>query len=213
LLAVTGITLARESTIGPESGSLTEPTVQDATTTIVEPTATTVGETTGTTDEGLSQRGEPAAGSVTEDSTGPEADELELTGEQATEAEGKNVGGPEGISKPRGVGGKAKDDEGEAKGSGGQEKVTLCHKGKNSITVGAPAQAAHERHGDTVGPCQTEGVVPGPSGATTGPVAAKNGGGNGQPKVTLCHKGKILTVGAPAHAAHLRHGDTEGPCL
>src|SRR5829696_2491309 len=36
---------------------------------------------------------------------------------------------------------------------GGQEKVTLCHKGKNTITVGAPAVAAHKRHGDTVGTC------------------------------------------------------------
>src|SRR5215203_6023207 len=35
----------------------------------------------------------------------------------------------------------------------GQEKVTLCHKGKNTITVGAPAVAAHKRHGDTVGTC------------------------------------------------------------
>ncbi len=41
----------------------------------------------------------------------------------------------------------------EAEGGGGQEKVTLCHKGKNTITVGAPAEAAHLRHGDIKGPC------------------------------------------------------------
>src|SRR5829696_10455891 len=40
------------------------------------------------------------------------------------------------------------------KGSNGQPKVTLCHKGMNTITVGAPAVAAHERHGDTLGACE-----------------------------------------------------------
>jgi hypothetical protein len=35
---------------------------------------------------------------------------------------------------------------------GGDQKVTLCHKGK-TITVGAPAQEAHERHGDRLGAC------------------------------------------------------------
>jgi hypothetical protein len=44
----------------------------------------------------------------------------------------------------------AKNGEG---GSGGQDKVTLCHKGKKTLTVGAPAWAAHERHGDTLGAC------------------------------------------------------------
>jgi len=28
-----------------------------------------------------------------------------------------------------------------------QDKVTLCHKGKNTITVGAPAKAAHLAEG------------------------------------------------------------------
>ena len=37
-------------------------------------------------------------------------------------------------------------------GSGGQDKVTLCHKAK-TITVGAQAQAAHLRHGDSLGAC------------------------------------------------------------
>ena len=32
-------------------------------------------------------------------------------------------------------------------------KVTICHKGKNTITVGKAAVPAHLRHGDTVGPC------------------------------------------------------------
>src|SRR5919112_2126059 len=40
---------------------------------------------------------------------------------------------------------------------------------------------------------------------------AEHGRGGNQQKVTLCHKDKVtLTVGAPAQAAHLRHGDKHG---
>lgn len=35
----------------------------------------------------------------------------------------------------------------------GKAKVSLCHKGKKTITVGAPAVKAHLRHGDTLGRC------------------------------------------------------------
>ena len=35
------------------------------------------------------------------------------------------------------------------------DKVTLCHKGKETITVSHNAQDAHMKHGDTVGPCPT----------------------------------------------------------
>ena len=97
----------------------------------------------------------------------------------------------------------------------GQQKVTLCHKGKNTITVGDPAREAHLRHGDTVGPCQSEGAAPEPSEKKLGPGEAQGGdgsSGNGQDKVTLCHKGKTLMVGGPAKEAHLRHGDSLGPC-
>ncbi|CAN5659140.1 hypothetical protein BH18ACT11_BH18ACT11_21920 [soil metagenome] len=38
------------------------------------------------------------------------------------------------------------------------------------------------------------------------------GRGVGRQKVVLCHKNKTLTVGAPAQAAHLRHGDSLGAC-
>jgi hypothetical protein len=34
----------------------------------------------------------------------------------------------------------------------------------------------------------------------------------GKTKVTLCHKGHTITVGAPAARAHLRHGDHAGAC-
>jgi hypothetical protein len=42
--------------------------------------------------------------------------------------------------------------------------------------------------------------------------ATPSEGGNGQTKVTLCHNGHTLTVGAPAVAAHERHGDTLDAC-
>jgi hypothetical protein len=50
--------------------------------------------------------------------------------------------------------------------------------------------------------------------AAAGKAKAK---GEGRPKVTLCHKRgrpaeKTLEVPHPAVAAHLRHGDTLGPC-
>jgi hypothetical protein len=98
---------------------------------------------------------------------------------------------------------------------GSQQKVTLCHKDKVTLTVGAPALAAHQRHGDTQGACKTEGAGSELSGETMKPEAAKNGrggGSGGQDKVTLCHKNKTLTVGAQAQAAHLRHGDILGAC-
>ena len=34
----------------------------------------------------------------------------------------------------------------------------------------------------------------------------------GKTKVTICHKGKTITVGQPAVRAHMRHGDRPGPC-
>jgi hypothetical protein len=33
-------------------------------------------------------------------------------------------------------------------------KVTLCHKMRNTIEIGAPSLPAHLAHGDTLGPCQ-----------------------------------------------------------
>lgn len=54
-------------------------------------------------------------------------------------------------------------------GLGQQTNVTLCHKG-HTITVGADAQAAHQKHGDTLGACgQTTGTcTTGTTGITAG---------------------------------------------
>lgn len=157
---------------------------------------------------------------MTENSTEPEADDPEVIEEEATGGKGENIGKPKGGGSLRGIGGKlvgggkAKVDE-ESNADGGQQKVILCHKAKKTLMVGAPAQDAHLRHGDTLGFCQSAGAKAEPPDETPGQGAAQNGdGGGGQQKVTLCHKGKkTLTVGAPAQTAHLRHGDTKGPCL
>jgi hypothetical protein len=226
LLAVAGVAVARESTIGPEMSSQTESTVQDLATTIEEPTTTTTRELTDVADEGSTEGSEPAAGSLTGESTELEADEPEITEEpevteeQATGGQGEKVGKPEGVGKGQGFGGKhlgngkIKGEERKANGGEGQEKVTVCHKGKKTLTVGKPAQAAHERHGDTVGSCP-EGAVTGPPEEKPGQGVAQNGdggSGDGQQKITLCHKGKTLTVAEPAVDAHLRHGDTLDAC-
>jgi hypothetical protein len=34
-----------------------------------------------------------------------------------------------------------------------QTKVTICHKGKNTLTVAEPAVAAHLAHGDALNAC------------------------------------------------------------
>jgi len=50
-------------------------------------------------------------------------------------------------------------------------------------------------------------------GTQGGPLFAKiASAGYGEDKVTLCHKGHTITVGAPAAQAHFKHGDTPGAC-
>jgi Ca2+-binding RTX toxin-like protein len=100
-------------------------------------------------------------------------------------------------------------------GGTGQEKVSICHKGKNTITVGAPARDAHLRHGDKGGPCSTTPETTPPEETTLSEEATlpDTEGGAGQEKVTICHKDKkTIVVGKAALDAHLDHGDTEGLC-
>jgi Ca2+-binding RTX toxin-like protein len=49
----------------------------------------------------------------------------------------------------------------------GTTKVTLCHKGKNTITVGEPAVDAHMRHGDETGACNSAQASTTLTGGTT----------------------------------------------
>ena len=126
-----------------------------------------------------------------------------------------NIGKPPDVGHPANGKPEERGNEEEHGRGGSQQKVTLCHKSKNTLTVGAPALAAHQRHGDYQGACQADGAGPEPSGEARGSEATKAGGGGsgGQDKVTLCHKNKnTLTVGFPAQAAHLRHGDRLGVC-
>jgi hypothetical protein len=117
---------------------------------------------------------------------------------------------PHGNGEPEELGNK----EDPARGVG-RQKVVLCHKGEKTLTVGAPALAAHLRHGDTREACQGEVSGPEPAEERIGPEAARDEGGSGsggRDKVVLCHKNKTLTVGAGAQEAHLRHGDSLGAC-
>ena len=127
-----------------------------------------------------------------------------------------NIGKPpEDVGHPANGKPQERGNEAEHALGGSQQKVILCHKGKKTLTVGAPALAAHQRHGDTQGACETEGAGSEPSGETMKPEAAKHGGADGsgsQQKGPLCHKNKTLTVGAQAQEAHLRHGDSLGAC-
>ena len=44
--------------------------------------------------------------------------------------------------------------DGEDGAGGGNQKVTICHKGKNTISVSLDAWPAHQAHGDTMGACK-----------------------------------------------------------
>ncbi len=238
LLAVAGVTAAQESgIIAGESNSDDPPG-----STTLERTSfgTTVAEDTGTSVL-PSASSKPEVGEDTSEPTvrGTEEPTVVAPVEETLPPGSNNVGKPGssggGVGKPAYAGkplntGEPRDavgppgngkpeeraDEEEPGRGGGQQKITLCHKDKKSLTVGAPALAAHERHGDYKGACRPEGAGPTSSRGTIGPDAAKNGGGGGsggKDKVTLCHKDKnTLTVGAPAQAAHLRHGDSLGAC-
>ena len=64
------------------------------------------------------------------------------------------------------------------------KKITICHKQKRTITVSVNAWPAHQRHGDTVGPCQaaTAAAKKGsqPSGTQGGKGKGQGGKGKGQ---------------------------------
>jgi hypothetical protein len=244
LLAVAGVSAAQDSGIfagGPNSDDPPESTTQERTSF----EATVAEDTMKSALPGASS--EPKAGENTSEPTvvtEPTAGETEkptaaAPGQETLTPGSNNVGKP--TNSGRGVGkavlfgkapniGKPPDpvdrpangkpeergnEEDHGRG-GSQQKVTLCHKDNKSLTVGAPALAAHLRHGDTQGACQTEGAGSELFRETMKPEAAKNardGGSGTQDKVTLCHKNKnTLTVGAQAQSAHLRHGDSLGAC-
>jgi hypothetical protein len=243
LLAVAGVSAAQESGIfagGPSSdnppGSITqestafEATVAQDTMMSVLPSASSepkdgegTSEPTVVTEPSIGETEKPSAVVPGQESLTPGSNHIGKPG-----SSGRSVGKPEhagkasNIDKPHVVVGQHGNVRPEERGneeehgrSDSQQKVTLCHKDKNTLTVGAPALTAHQRHGDYPGACQADGARLEPSGEARGPEAAKSrgGGSGGQDKVTLCHKDKkTLTVGVPAQEAHLRHGDILGAC-
>ena len=191
-----GSTVAQDSMTTAPGAASSEPEAAEDTS---EPTV--IGEPT------VVETAEPTAAEPVEETTAP------TTNSGDASARGDDVNEP-AADMPGNNGNGIGEPEEHGNGAG-QQKVTLCHKGKNTITVGKPAQAAHLRHGDTVGPCQSEGAAPEPSEEKSGQGVAQDGdggSGNGQQKVTLCHKGHTITVGEPAKEAHLRHGDSLGAC-
>jgi hypothetical protein len=244
LLAVAGVSAAQDSGIfagGPNSDDPPGSTTQERTSfeaTVAEDTMTSALPGASSEPKGGEDASEPTVVSepTVEETEKPTA---AAPGEETLTPSSNNVGKPtnsgSGVGKPKHAGkapniGNPLDDVGypangkpqergndQEHGRGGiQQKVTLCHKDKKTLTVGAPALAAHQRHGDTQGACKTEGARSEVSRETMKPEAAKNGetgGSGGQDKVALCHKNKnTLTAGTQAQAAHLRHGDTLGAC-
>ena len=180
LFAVAGVTAATENTLtsSPQAGDVTESTAPVATS--PEPAApevtapeTTVPEATvhedidkpdeGTVEATVVEPEEPKAPGAG-NYGGIQADNgIEATDEPAARP-GKpehtqagtlrDKGKPEHPGKPP-IRGKPDDagKAGEKPAGGNPGKVTLCHKDMVTISVGAPAEPAHLRHGDTLGAC------------------------------------------------------------
>jgi hypothetical protein len=199
VLAVAGVSAAQEGgsfASGPNSDDPPGSTTLERTTfgaTVAEDPKTSALPGASSKPEDGEDISEPTVGEIEEPTVVAPVEETLIPGSN-------NAGKPLNIGKPRDVVGHPSNGKPEERGTeeehgrgGGQQKVTLCHKGKKTLTVGAPALAAHKRHGDSEGAC--------------------GGGSGGQDKATLCHKDKnTLIVGAPAQAAHLRHGDRLGAC-
>jgi hypothetical protein len=183
LLAAAGVTVAGENTFtsSQRTGDQTESTAPEPTTldpdapevTVLETTVpeATVPETTVHHD--VEQPDEGTAGATIVEPKEPkepgamnyggieETDEPAARPGKPEHAQGgkkngllRQTGRPEhpGKSPVRGGPGDV-GKAGEKRAIGNPEKVTLCHKGRVTISVGAPAEPAHLRHGDRLGPC------------------------------------------------------------
>jgi len=96
--------------------------------------------------------------------------------------------------------------------SGTNEKVTVCHKGKNTLSISANALSAHLNHGDTKGKCSEINHSNSFSTVTTSVTPQITFSNE---RVDVCHNGKN-TLSLPANAArhHLEHHDDDylGQC-
>ena len=180
LFAVAGVTVAGENTFtsSSQAGDQTESTVAESTLTGRTTPAATVPETTvpkgvekpeeGTVETTVvvheepkeSGKGDPGAGNyggIQDDNGIEEAGEpTGKPGKPEPAQGGKKYGKPRVAGKPPGKSGPdtgRPDDAGAKRFDGNPDKVTLCHKDKVTISVGAPAEPAHRRHGDSLGAC------------------------------------------------------------
>jgi hypothetical protein len=155
--------------IAPEA-TASEATVSEATVPEVTVPETTVPEDVKKTVEGTEEatvvvheepkepgKGAPGAGNY----GGIQNDNrIEKAGEPTGKPEhaqgGKKYGKPRVAGKPPGKSRPATgrpDHAGKKRFEGNPGKVTLCHKSRVTISVGAPAEPAHLRHGDRRGAC------------------------------------------------------------
>jgi hypothetical protein len=171
LFAVAGVTVAGENTFtsGSPDGDQTESTglgrtVPEATVPedVEKPVEGTVEATVGVHEEQKEPgKGETGAGGnyggIQDDNRIEDAGEPTGNPNKPEHAQsGKKYGKPRVAGKPPGNSKPATgrpDDAGEKGFDGNPGKVTLCHKERVTISVGAPAWPAHQRHGDTLGAC------------------------------------------------------------
>jgi hypothetical protein len=177
LFAVAGVTVAGENTFTSSSpdGDQTESTrpgrtVPEATaleatvpeTTLPEGVEKPVERTVEATVGVHEQQKEPGKGETGAGNHGGIQDDnrLEDSGEPTGKLEhaqgGKKYGKPRVAGKPPGKSRPATGrphDVAEKRFDGNPGKVTLCHKNRVTISVGAPAKPAHLRHGDRLGAC------------------------------------------------------------
>ena len=162
LLAVAGVAAAGGPG-GDDPGVLTTPEMTSYGATVSEDLETTVSAGASSRPEGVEEEEEEFDEDVSEPTVvteptvgerrkptvvGPAADVHGLNAGRLG-SNGRGVGRPEHAGKPPGIGTpKGGGGEVERGHALGQHKVTLCHKGKNTITVGAPAVDAHLAHRD-----------------------------------------------------------------
>ena len=170
LFAVAGVTVAGENTFtsGSQDGDQTESTVAGRTAPEATVPETTVAEDVEKPIEGTEEatvvvheepkepgEGDPGAGNyggIQNDNS------IEKTGEPTGKPGkpkhahgGKKYGNPRVAGKPPATG--RPDHAKEKRFDGNPGKVTICHKNRVTISVGAPAKPAHLRHGDRLGAC------------------------------------------------------------
>lgn len=99
--------------------------------------------------------------------------------------------------------------------------MTICHfpsgdwsKGQ-TITIGAPAWKAHQKHGDTMGECRQIATC---SGCGEGAYGTTTNFASTNEMVTICHLAatnskQTISINSSTWNMHQKHGDTMGKCL